>query len=155
MVPATWMVATPADVAVKTALATPIDDLVISETMTDFELLAGVPQRQPERRTISNDPPTWVATVQGVSIDTTRTRSLAATPQVDEEVDTMMVVVVVVVDAVATGAAVTNSATIDATNSGERRRTPVECITSVSHRGREVRRRPSALYETIKNATSH
>src|SRR5665213_3543465 len=106
MVPATWMTATPTDVAVKTALATPIDDFVIWETMTDVESLVGVPQRQPDRRTISNEPPTYVATVQGVSVVTTRTRSLAATPQSDSEEGAM---VVVGVDASAIGAEVTNA----------------------------------------------
>src|SRR5664280_747559 len=123
------MVATPPDVAVNTALATPFDDFFISETTTDFEVLFGVPQLQPDRRTISNDPPTYVATVQGTSVVTTRTRSLAATPQADSE-EAAMVVVVVVVDAFATGAPMTNVITIAAARSSRRpRRRPVAFIT--------------------------
>jgi hypothetical protein len=114
--------------------------------MTDFEVLVGVPQLQPDRRTISNDHPTWVATVQGASVVTTRTRSLATTPQTDSEEGAM---VVVVVDAFATGAPTTNAISIAAARSGEHHRNaPGDFISSVSHRWCEMGRRPAALYCT-------
>src|SRR5580698_7420671 len=119
MVPSTSTVASPTDVADRTALLMPMDDLVTSDTMIVLELLSGVPQRHPLRRTISKDAPTCVATVQGESTVTTRTTLVEATPQFDEPVATAGVVVVVVVDALAIGASVANAITIAATTTVE------------------------------------
>ena len=136
MVPVDVIVATPCDVAVKTALVTPFDVLVSCETITDFELLTGVPHRQPDLSKISKEAETCVATVQGESAERTRTTVLGTTPHVAVA---RVASVVDVVAALAMGVANENDAS-PTVATRRARRSNVGGTDSVSHR--RITRRP-------------